>query len=31
MAKKDEKSHIKAPLIGIDIGVTGIKGGIVDL
>ena len=31
MAKKDEKSHKNAPLIGIDIGGTGIKGGIVDL
>ena len=31
MAKKDEKSHKHAPLIGIDIGGTGIKGGIVDL
>jgi polyphosphate glucokinase len=30
LAKKDEKSHKKAPLIGIDIGGTGIKGGIVD-
>ncbi|WP_091255152.1 polyphosphate--glucose phosphotransferase [Arthrobacter sp. ok909] len=31
MAKKDEKSKKNAPLIGIDIGGTGIKGGIVDL
>ena len=31
MAKKDEKSKKHAPLIGIDIGGTGIKGGIVDL
>jgi polyphosphate glucokinase len=31
LAKKDEKSHKKTPLIGIDIGGTGIKGGIVDL
>ncbi|SEQ98149.1 polyphosphate glucokinase [Arthrobacter sp. OV608] len=31
LAKKDEKSHKNAPLIGIDIGGTGIKGGIVDL
>jgi polyphosphate glucokinase len=31
LANKDEKSHKKAPLIGIDIGGTGIKGGIVDL
>ena len=31
MAKKDEKTHKNAPLIGIDIGGTGIKGGIVDL
>ena len=29
MAKKDEKSKKNAPLIGIDIGGTGIKGGIV--
>ncbi|WP_457963744.1 ROK family protein [Arthrobacter sp. D1-29] len=27
----DEKSHKNTPLIGIDIGGTGIKGGIVDL
>ena len=31
LAKKDEKLHKNAPLIGIDIGGTGIKGGIVDL
>ena len=31
LAKKDEKSKKNAPLIGIDIGGTGIKGGIVDL
>ncbi|MET3935109.1 polyphosphate--glucose phosphotransferase [Arthrobacter sp. OAP107] len=31
MAKKDEKTRKHAPLIGIDIGGTGIKGGIVDL
>ncbi|TLM82856.1 polyphosphate--glucose phosphotransferase [Pseudarthrobacter sp. NamE5] len=31
MAKKDDKSQKNAPLIGIDIGGTGIKGGIVDL
>ncbi len=31
MAKKDDKSKKNAPLIGIDIGGTGIKGGIVDL
>ncbi|MDQ1594906.1 MAG: polyphosphate glucokinase, partial [Arthrobacter pascens] len=31
MAKKDEKTRKNAPLIGIDIGGTGIKGGIVDL
>ncbi|WP_309304103.1 polyphosphate--glucose phosphotransferase [Arthrobacter sp. CJ23] len=31
MTKKDEKTHKNAPLIGIDIGGTGIKGGIVDL
>ena len=31
MAKKDEKSKKNAHLIGIDIGGTGIKGGIVDL
>ncbi|HSN37298.1 MAG TPA: ROK family protein, partial [Arthrobacter sp.] len=31
MANKDEKSKKKNPLIGIDIGGTGIKGGIVDL
>lgn len=31
MAKKDEKSKKNPPLIGIDIGGTGIKGGIVDL
>jgi polyphosphate glucokinase len=31
LAKKDEKTHKNAPLIGIDIGGTGIKGGIVDL
>ena len=31
MATKDEKSPKNAPLIGIDIGGTGIKGGIVDL
>lgn len=31
MAKKDDKSTKNAPLIGIDIGGTGIKGGIVDL
>ncbi len=28
---KDSKNHKHAPLIGIDIGGTGIKGGIVDL
>jgi len=28
---KDSKTHKNAPLIGIDIGGTGIKGGIVDL
>lgn len=31
MVNKDEKSKKNAPLIGIDIGGTGIKGGIVDL
>lgn len=31
LAKKDEKSKKNAPLIGVDIGGTGIKGGIVDL
>ncbi len=31
LAKKDEKSKKNPPLIGIDIGGTGIKGGIVDL
>jgi len=31
LAKKDEKSKKNAPLVGIDIGGTGIKGGIVDL
>ncbi|GAP56911.1 polyphosphate glucokinase [Arthrobacter sp. Hiyo6] len=31
MAKKDDKTSKNAPLIGIDIGGTGIKGGIVDL
>jgi len=31
LAKKDDKSTKNAPLIGIDIGGTGIKGGIVDL
>jgi polyphosphate glucokinase len=31
LAKKDEKSKKNAPLIGIDIGGTGIKGGLVDL
>jgi len=31
LAKKDEESQKNAPLIGIDIGGTGIKGGIVDL
>ena len=31
MAPKNEKSKKNAPLIGIDIGGTGIKGGIVDL
>jgi polyphosphate glucokinase len=31
LAKKDEKTRKHAPLIGIDIGGTGIKGGIVDL
>jgi polyphosphate glucokinase len=31
LAKKDEKTRKNAPLIGIDIGGTGIKGGIVDL
>jgi len=31
LAKKDEKSKKNAPLIGIDIGGTGIKGGVVDL
>ncbi|MDR6989400.1 polyphosphate glucokinase [Paenarthrobacter nitroguajacolicus] len=31
LSKKDEKTHKNAPLIGIDIGGTGIKGGIVDL
>ena len=31
MTKKDSTTHKHAPLIGIDIGGTGIKGGIVDL
>ena len=31
LSKKDEKTYKHAPLIGIDIGGTGIKGGIVDL
>ncbi|MEC5179984.1 polyphosphate--glucose phosphotransferase [Arthrobacter sp. CG_A4] len=31
MAKKDEKSKQNTQLIGIDVGGTGIKGGIVDL
>lgn len=31
LAKNDEKPHKNEPLIGIDIGGTGIKGGIVDL
>ncbi|MET3811224.1 polyphosphate--glucose phosphotransferase [Arthrobacter sp. UYEF3] len=31
MTKKDEKTKKNAPLIGIDIGGSGIKGGIVDL
>ncbi|WP_458110855.1 ROK family protein [Arthrobacter sp. R1-13] len=31
MAKKDAKTVKNAPLIGIDIGGTGIKGGVVDL
>ncbi|MCU1531403.1 MAG: polyphosphate glucokinase [Arthrobacter sp.] len=31
MAHKNEKSKKNAPLIGIDIGGTGIKGGVVDL
>ncbi|MCA4132758.1 polyphosphate--glucose phosphotransferase [Arthrobacter sp. M4] len=31
MSSKDEKSHKARHLIGIDIGGTGIKGGIVDL
>ncbi|PYI65967.1 polyphosphate glucokinase [Arthrobacter livingstonensis] len=31
MAKKDENSHTHVSLIGIDIGGTGIKGGIVGL
>ena len=31
LTKKDEKIHKNGPLIGIDVGGTGIKGGIVDL
>lgn len=31
MSKKDEKTHKHPALIGIDVGGTGIKGGIVDL